>query len=90
MRRVRKKAAAHQRSSAADVRPTAASVDDRSVAVSLIQALIPLGLRAVEDALQQEVVALAGARYAHADGHRGIARWGSQAGSIFLLDPTTR
>ena len=86
MRRVRKKAAAHQRSSAADVRPTAASVDDRSVAVSLIQALIPLGLRAVEDALQQEVVALAGARYAHADGHGGIARWGSQAGSIFLLD----
>ena len=86
MRRVRKKAAVHQRSSAADVRPTAAAVDDRSVAVALIQALIPLGLRAVEDALQQEVVALAGARYAHADGHGGIARWGSQAGSIFLLD----
>ncbi len=86
MRRVRKKAAVHQRSSAADVIPTAASVDDRSVAVELIQALIPLGFRAVEDALQQEVVALAGARYAHADGHGGIARWGSQAGSIFLLD----
>ena len=86
MRRVRKKAAVHQRSSAADVRPTAAAVDDRSVAVALIQALIPLGLRAVEDALPQEVVALAGARYAHADGHGGIARWGSQAGSIFLLD----
>jgi len=32
------------------------------------------------------VVALAGARDAHPDGHRGIARWGSQAGSIFLLD----
>ncbi len=76
----------HQRSSAADVRPTAAEVDERSVAVALIQALIPLGFRAVQDALQQEVVALAGARYAHADGHGGIARWGSQAGSIFLLD----
>jgi len=32
------------------------------------------------------VTALAGARYAHADGRVGIARWGSQAGSIFLAD----
>ena len=48
--------------------------------------MIPLGLKAVEEALQQEVVALAGARYAHADGHGGIARWGSPAGSVFLLD----
>ena len=45
-----------------------------------------MGLRAVEDALQQEVVALAGPRYKHADGQVGIARWGSQAGSIFLAD----
>ncbi len=48
--------------------------------------MIPLGLKAVEEALQQEVVALAGARYARADGHGGIARWGSPAGSVFLLD----
>jgi|GEM_PF-2954291 len=41
MRRVRKKAAVHQRFWAADAIPTAASVDDRSVAGSLIQALIP-------------------------------------------------
>jgi hypothetical protein len=47
----------------------------------MIQALIPLGLRAVEEALQQEVLALAGPRYAHADGRPAIARWGSQAGS---------
>ena len=52
----------------------------------MIQALIPLGLKAVEDALQQEVAALAGARDAHRDGHGGIARWGSLAGSIFLAD----
>ena len=34
------------------------------MALSMIQALIPLGLRAVEAALQAEVTALAGARYA--------------------------
>jgi hypothetical protein len=48
--------------------------------------LIPLGLRAVEEALQQEVLALAGPRDAHADGRPAIARWGAQAGSIFLAD----
>jgi transposase-like protein len=63
-----------------------APLDDGTVALSMIQALIPLGLKAVEEALQQEVAALAGARYARADGHVGIARWGSQAGSIFLAD----
>ena len=52
----------------------------------MIQALIPLGLRAVEDALQQEVTTLAGARHARGDGHAGIARWGSQAGSVFIAD----
>ena len=30
--------------------------------------------------------ALAGVRYAHDDGHTGIARWGRQPGSIFLAD----
>ena len=82
MPKVRKEVAAHQRSPKADVPPPAAAVNDRSVAVSLIQALIPLGLKAVEEALHQEVIALASARYAHADGHGGIARWGSQAGSM--------
>ena len=52
----------------------------------MIQALIPLGLKAVEEARQQEVVALAGPRYAQGDGHAGIARWGSQAGAMFLAD----
>jgi transposase-like protein len=57
-----------------------------SLALSMIQALIPLGLQAVEDALPQEVLALAGPCYAHADDRPAIARWGSQAGSVFLAD----
>jgi len=49
----------------------------------MIQALIPLGLRAVEEALQQEVTALAGARHG---GAPSVVRWGQQAGSIYLAD----
>ncbi|WP_373069461.1 transposase [Gemmatimonas sp.] len=54
--------------------------------LAMIQALIPLGLRAVEEALQQEVTAFAGARYARQGGTPGVVRWGQQAGSIFLTD----
>ena len=61
----------------------AASLNSR---VELIQALIPLGLEAVQDVLQQEVTALAGARYARAGGQAGHARWGRQAGSVYLAD----
>jgi transposase-like protein len=56
------------------------------VTLAMIQALIPLGLRAVEEALLAEVAALAGPRYARADAHPEIARWGQQAGSIYLAD----
>jgi len=52
----------------------------------MIQALIPLGLRAVAERVQAEVAALAGHRYAHDDGHQGIVRWGQQAGSVYLAD----
>lgn len=62
-------------------------LDTGAAVVAMIQALIPLGLLAVEEALQQEVVALAGPRYAHADGRPGVARWGRQARSSFLADP---
>ena len=81
MRRVRSKVSSRQSVSAAEV-----PHDDGDVTVAMIQALIPLGLRAVEEALQQEVRALAGRRYARADGRPGISRWGSQPGSIFLAD----
>ncbi len=60
-----------------------ASLDSR---VQLIQALIPLGLEAVNELLQQEVTTLAGARYQRGGGLPGYARWGVQDGSVYLAD----
>jgi transposase-like protein len=54
--------------------------------IAMIQALIPLGLRAVEEALVADVTALAGARHAREDGRPGVVRWGKQPGSIYLAD----
>jgi len=62
------------------------AVDDGTVSLAMIQALIPLGLRAVEEALKHEVRALAGQRYARVDRTAGVVRWGRQRGSIFLAD----
>jgi transposase-like protein len=56
------------------------------VSVAMIQALIPVGLQAVEDALQAEVTALAGARYARDGGAADVVRWGRQRGSVYLAD----
>jgi len=53
----------------------------------LIQMLIPLGLKAVNDELQAELAQLTGERYRH-DG--GAMRWGHQAGSIYLGDEKIR
>ncbi len=72
------------------VSPSVAPVKDSSleidIHVSLIQALIPLGLAAVEDLLQQEVTQLAGARYARKDADANCRRWGEQPGSVYLAD----
>src|SRR6476659_7738015 len=74
--------------SVAPASPTELTIplDDGTVMLAMIQALIPLCLRAVEDALAQEVTALAGARYAHDDARPHLVRWGAQPGSIFLAD----
>ena len=56
------------------------------VRVALIQALIPLGLAAVEDQLQQEVAQLAGAWYARKADDQTCRRWGQQQGSVYLAD----
>lgn len=66
--------------------PRADETGTTPVTLAMIQALIPLGLRAVEDALTAEVTALAGPRYARDDAHPDVARWGAQAGSIYLAD----
>ena len=52
----------------------------------LIQALIPIGLEAVNELLQQEVVSLVGARYSRGGGESDYARWGRQQGSVYLGD----
>ena len=54
--------------------------------VALIQALIPLGLQAVAEVLEQEVVTLAGERYSRAGGQPGVVRWSHQRGSVYLAD----
>ncbi len=81
MRRVRKAPTAHESAATADAQ-VPLPIDDGTVMLSMIQALIPLGLKAVEEALQRDVTALAGARYAHGDGTPSVARWGQQRGSI--------
>jgi len=54
--------------------------------VALIQALIPIGLQAVQELLEAEVVRLAGARHQRAGRQPGCVRWGQQRGSIYLAD----
>ena len=60
--------------------------DGFSARVAAIQALIPLGLAAVAEALNDEVVTLAGARHARAGRRAGVVRWGRQPGSVYLAD----
>jgi putative transposase len=92
MARVRRKPTNNQpsRTNATPTGQQAIPLDDGTlttpVTLAMIQARIPLGLKAVEEALQAEVLALAGARYAHDDGQAGVVRWGKQAGSIYLAD----
>lgn len=54
--------------------------------VELIQALIPLGLGAVVEELQQEVEGLAGKPHARQGRQPGVVRWGEQRGSVYLAD----
>ena len=54
--------------------------------IALIQALIPLGLDAVAEELQEEVTRLAGDRYTRKDNQNPNRRWGSQQGSVYLSD----
>lgn len=51
--------------------------------MAMIQSLIPLGLKAVELELLQEIAALAGPRYSRGG---DIKRWGENPGSVYLGD----
>jgi putative transposase len=51
--------------------------------MSMIQALIPLGLKAVELELQNEVSSLVGERYSRGS---NLKRWGENPGSVYLGD----
>ena len=86
MSRVRQKQTQNQ---SPDVQQ-AIPLDDGTVttpaALAMIRALIPLGLKAVEDALLAEVTTLAGPRYARDDDRPAVVRWGTQPGSIYLAD----
>ena len=93
MQRIRRKQTKNQPhviSPARAVAQQAMPLDDGTVTtpvtLAMIQALIPLGLRAVEDALLEEVQALAGSRYARDDQRPEVVRWGAQGGSIYLAD----
>lgn len=52
--------------------------------IELIKQLIPLGLEAVREVLEQEVTELVGARYSRREGAN--TRWGSNSGSVYLGD----
>jgi len=95
MRRVRRKAQERQPAAPRTQLPSQLLIplDDGTLAtpgnpvmIAMIQALIPLGLRAVGESLEAEVMALAGERYARGDAHPEIVRWGKQTGSVFLAD----
>ena len=61
-------------------------VDDLDGRIEAIQLLIPLGLQAVAEELQQAVVELAGPRYQRKASDQPVRRWGSQRGSVYLGD----
>ena len=60
--------------------------DPRRQRVAMIQALIPMGLEKVQEELLHELEELTGPRYARQGGEEGLVRWGSQRGSVYLLD----
>lgn len=83
MRRVRDHAHRNQASATPQL---TIPLDDGTAMLAVIQELIPLGLKAVQEALTQEVARLAGPRYARGDAQPSVVRWGQQAGSIYLAD----
>ncbi len=67
-----------------------AVIGDINARIELIQALIPIGLMAVSEQLEEEVVSLAGEKYSREGGLAGHHRWGNQPRSIYLSDQKIR
>ncbi len=63
-----------------------AAVEDLDSRVEMIQALIPMGLKAVGEELERAVEALAGPRYGRGVEDRRYYRWGRERGSVYLAD----
>ncbi len=63
-----------------------AGLGDGDAKVALIQALIPLGLAAVQEALAAEVTRLAGPKWQRTGGQPGVVRWTREPRSVYLLD----
>jgi hypothetical protein len=59
----------------------------REARLAAIQMLIPLGLKVVEESLQQEWSSLVGERYARG---KAIGPWGANRGSVYLGDQKVR
>lgn len=57
--------------------------EDFDIKLSIIQELIPLGLKAVAEELKNEVLRLAGEKHSRGGNN---ARWGRQNGSVYLRD----
>ena len=63
-----------------------AGLGDEDAKVALLQALIPLGLAAVQEALAAEVTRLAGPKWQRTGGQPGVVRWTKEPRSVYLLD----
>ena len=70
--------------------PEKVTPEEFNTKMEMIQALIPIGLMAVAEQLEEEVVRLAGERYSRQGGLPGHYRWGSQPTSIYLSEQKVR
>lgn len=61
-------------------------LEDVDARIAIIQALIPLGLAAVGEALDADVTRLAGPKWSRTGRLPGVVRWTKEPRSVYLLD----
>lgn len=86
MKTIAKREKKSKRELSEQIHPAWVGTEGFDARVALIQALIPLGLAAVEEELEAEVTRLAGARYERSGRLPGHVRWTKQDGSIYVGD----